>query len=585
MSAQPRDVRRAKNALHKELNGIEVDQNKGGPTTASVAATRQQMLVEAWTLYKTANEAAISAAEELLDDTNEKTREAAEKQIEDLENEFSTLQSEVTEGRWTWAQCEGTLKNAEAAQVRTPAPTATVQPPANVRDQTDPSQFRPSPAVLPKVDCDSGTEAWNIWNVSWQAYLGASGMSYLKPRAAHTEEDTTRIQRMKWDQLWLALEQSTAQYLQANLPTANWGDPEAALQLLDKKVKGATNLSVHRNQFEGRRQKEGEKVDTYATELRLLAQRCAFTIPAANCQHCGEGQPNVDYTEARLRDRLISGILDEEMRRRIMLLTHSHEFEPALKEALTFEACKRDAQVLGNPANPPAAAAAAHDTANKKNNQQQQQIPFHCPNCTMRNGATHKRIGCPAAKQKCRTCDKVGHFAARCKETAGGKQEEKSQPGNIRLGGPPAASMSDGTAAVKAQVSYIAAVPEPQPLVLTSISVAVTEFPEVATEMDVLADTGANVVIIPAQKLEDFGAKKEQLGNRERPPPAPCTANGSSTGWKVLGTMLVNLKKGKRETKVVAYVIDGATTPIISREVCSELGLIPKEFPEQNTKN
>ena len=581
MSAQPakdRDVRRAKSALLKELNGIEVDPAKGGPTTATVAAARLQMLVEAWEGYTTANVKLISAAEELLEDANDQTKAAADKQINDLEAEYETLQDQVTQARWTWAQCEGSLKETAAPQA--PAPVAAAPTPQTVRDQSDPSQFRASPATLPKVDCDSGTEAWNTWNVSWKAFLGASGLGYLKPREAHAEEDKARIQQMKWDQLWLALEQASAQYVRANLPATSWGDPEAALQLLDKKVKGATNLSVHRNQFEGRRQKEGEKMDTYATEIRLLAQRCGFTIPAANCHKCGEAQPAVDYTEARLRDRLISGIADQELRRRIMLLPMSHEFEPALKEALTFEACKRDAQTLGTPSTPVAAAASKENQSNNKPKQQSQQAPFHCPNCTMRNAAAHKRVGCPAIKAKCRDCDKVGHFAARCP----GKTDDKGgqASGEVRLGGPPAASMTVGTGTVSARVTYVAAIPEPSPLSLTRVRVEVTEYPEVAAEMDVLPDTGANIVIIPASKLELFGARPEQLGNRERPPPAPCTANGSSTGWRVLGTMLVNLKKGRLETQVAAYVIEGAATAIISCEVCKALGLIPQGFPEQS---
>ena len=580
MSAQgiDRDVRRAKQALQKELNGVEVDPAKGGPTTATVAAARLQMLLEAWEVYSKANVARISAAEELLEGaTNEQTKTTLQTQIDDLERDYDTLLAEFTEARWTWVQCEGTLMAAAAAQPA--APVAAAPTPPVVRDQSDPSQFRASPATLPKVDCDSGMEAWNTWNVSWQAFLGASGLGYLKPREAHAEEDKARIQQMKWDQLWLALEQASAQYVRANLPTASWGDPDAALQLLDKKVKGATNLSVHRNQFEGRRQKEGEKIDAYATEIRLLAQRCGFTMPVGNCQECGKEQPDVDYTEARLRDRLISGITDQELRRRVMLLPHSHEFEPALKEALTFEACKRDAQTLGSSAAPVAAVASKENQKPKPSNQQ---TPFRCPNCTMRNAAAHKRVGCPAIKAKCRDCDKVGHFAARCPQGSRVDETGGQATGEIRLGGPPAASMTVGVGTVKAQVTYVAAVLEPSPLTLTSVQVEVAEYPEIRAEMDVLPDTGANIVIIPAPQLELFGARPEQLGNREQPPPAPCTANGSSTGWRVLGTMLVNLKKGGLVTQVVAYVIEGAATPIISCEACKALGIIPQSFPEQH---
>ena len=74
-----------------------------------------------------------------------------------------------------------------------------------------------------------------------------------------------KIKRMKWDQLWLAMDQLTALYVRANLQGASWGDPEAAIQLLEKKVKGATNLSVHHTNFDSMRQKDGERLDAFAT--------------------------------------------------------------------------------------------------------------------------------------------------------------------------------------------------------------------------------------------------------------------------------------------------------------------------------
>ena len=152
-----RAVRHAKKALQGELNDVEVDTNKGGPGSAMEVSMRHKMLEEAWSSYCRDQEEAVDALEQRGDD-----KMAAD--IELLEAEREQFQEQYTAARRVWAQCEGLWSRTEQAAAGRNSPEgATKHEP---KDNTDPTQFRASPATLPKVECDAGIEAYRTWEIS-----------------------------------------------------------------------------------------------------------------------------------------------------------------------------------------------------------------------------------------------------------------------------------------------------------------------------------------------------------------------------------------------------------------------------------
>ena len=86
---------------------------------------------------------------------------------------------------------------------------------------------------------------------------------------------------------------------------------------------------VKRFEFNTRRQKENESIAVYVAELRKLAEYCEYGATLSDM----------------LRDRLVCGILDRTVQRRL-LQQHDLTFDKALEIALTSETAEKDSERL-----------------------------------------------------------------------------------------------------------------------------------------------------------------------------------------------------------------------------------------------
>ena len=109
------------------------------------------------------------------------------------------------------------------------------------------------------------------------------------------------------------------------------GDKEynQLVQLLTQHFEPAPSEIVRRYRFNSRIRQKGESVATYVSELRGLAQFCNF----------GES------LETMLRDRLVCGINDESIQRRL-LAEATLTFKKALELAQGMEAAAKDVREM-----------------------------------------------------------------------------------------------------------------------------------------------------------------------------------------------------------------------------------------------
>lgn len=178
---------------------------------------------------------------------------------------------------------------------------------------------------------------------------------------------------------------------------------------------------VQRFKFNSRTRAANETVTEYVAVLRELAQ------------HCNYG----DKLKEMLRDRVVCGIADDRMQRRL-LAEPELTFEKALKLALAMETANRDVRdlqlkTLEGIVSTTASQMSVHNVESNQRGSGKGN-PLTCYRC----GGGHMARDCRFINEKCHACGKRGHLKRVCKSSpfadqsfkGGGKN--KQSVGNFR---------------------------------------------------------------------------------------------------------------------------------------------------------
>ena len=155
---------------------------------------------------------------------------------------------------------------------------------------------------------------------------------------------------------------------------------------------------VERFKFHSRNRKDGEGVGTYVAALRKLSEHCNY----------GETLPEM------LRDRLVCGINNEKMQRR--LLAEAEEIALAMELA-----SKHVVDIQSTDATPSKVNQVNSAARNKGKN------PASTTEC-YRCGEKHKAFTCRFKDAQCFKCGKRGHLAKSCRSKSAGKINEGTEP-------------------------------------------------------------------------------------------------------------------------------------------------------------
>ena len=158
------------------------------------------------------------------------------------------------------------------------------------------------------------------------------------------------------------------------------------------------SVIVQRFNFHSRSRRADENVSTYIAELRKLSEYCAFG----------------DTLNDMLRDRLVCGINDQRLQRRL-LAEPTLTFEKAWELAQASETAERNAKQLEKAA--PATAVHALPSGYPGGGARQQMTirrPMQ-PRCKCyRCGGNHFPGKCQFKDSECHYCGKKGHIAKVC---------------------------------------------------------------------------------------------------------------------------------------------------------------------------
>ena len=183
------------------------------------------------------------------------------------------------------------------------------------------------------------------------------------------------------------------------------------------------SVTMQRFAFNSRSRKQGESVANFVADLRRLSEYCEFGESLA----------------AMLRDRLICGINNDRMQRRL-LAESKLSFEKAYELAQAMETADHDAKELQGP---PTAAVnkltrgtGKHFSTGTRQTTSPMTHKNLLNNC-YRCGGKHSANDCRFRQSECRFCKKVGHIERACrsklKQSQRGKGNPASQTHNLSL--------------------------------------------------------------------------------------------------------------------------------------------------------
>ena len=164
-------------------------------------------------------------------------------------------------------------------------------------------------------------------------------------------------------------------------------------------VQPKPSVIVQRFNFHSRIRRAGEDVSTFVAELRKLSEHCNFGTTLNDM----------------LRDRLVCGISDQRIQRRL-LAEPTLTFDKALELAQAAEAADRNARELDKGVQP----TPVHNVANTGGRSRQRGGPrqgggSRTSDCYRCGGRNHKPEHCHFKDSECHHCKKKGHLAKVCR--------------------------------------------------------------------------------------------------------------------------------------------------------------------------
>ena len=313
---------------------------------------------------------------------------------------------------------------------------------------------------------------------------------------------------------------------------------------------------VKRYEFNTRRQGEDETISTYVSELRKIAEHCEYGAVLSDM----------------LRDRLVCGILDKTVQRRLLQQVDL-TFDRAFEIALAAEAADKDSRrlmptttdkdlpsLIGKNKdlpvhNLPAGGRGTRPRLSKpqhKGGEKQQgtgSLEKECSRC----GGKHSPAHCPFKNAECHFCKRKGHIARKCRQKGHQKGHQKAH----HVGEKEVPGGDSGEYLIFHVKSGQTA-----PLYAT---VNVNGHP-ISMEID----TGASVSITSREVFEQIREGESHL-ELEKPAVHLQTYTGESI--KVCGSAAVNVTHNGQTRSLPLVVTDGSGPTLLGRNWLEALQL------------
>lgn len=173
---------------------------------------------------------------------------------------------------------------------------------------------------------------------------------------------------------------------------------EQVFKAFDEHCEPLKNIPMESHKFHSLRQKEGQTIADFVTELREQAAKCEFT-----CQ-CKKS-----YMDREIRDRLITGVADVKLRNRL-LDQKDVTLVSVLQMCQNYEATREGSKELDKSV---VSCVQTEETKEVCTVSGQERRCFSCGFAPFNNA--HKEL-CPAKNIICRGCNEKGHYQRTCRK-------------------------------------------------------------------------------------------------------------------------------------------------------------------------
>ena len=354
------------------------------------------------------------------------------------------------------------------------------------------------------------------------------------------------------------------------------------------------NTMVARVTLHNMRQDRDEPVRAFGARLRGQASVCKFT------QQCPTCEANIDYTEAMVKDVLCRGLEDSEIQ---MDLLGDKNQDMTLEQVLGFveakESGKRSASRLLLPQ--------ATDAVGGSSYRKQKKTPSkgaHQDTCTYCGTKGHgqnpptriRRKECPAFGTKCDYCGKDHHFQKVCRAKQDPKSAKNTEHEDVISDVLCEVTSTDNIKRTSlahhvfdnVTKEWLRRRSKSQPYIRLQMSTQREDYnhfgfplraPQARSFISAMADTGCQSCLAGLKVMKKLG-----LSVRDLIPVDIEMHTANNNNIRILGATILRLsgknnKGGEHSTRQIVYVTDNTDKLFLSREACTDLGIIPNTFP------
>ena len=320
------------------------------------------------------------------------------------------------------------------------------------------------------------------------------------------------------------------------------GSVEETIIAIKRYVDGHINETVERRNFRQRAQHPGEPFDDFLVSLRDLVKTCNFCSDAC--------------IQKSLRDQIIEGLLDGDTVESL-LQEADLTLERTISKCRAQEAAKRQ---RANITDHGESVSALQNTRDKKVNAPLTPLSPQCPGC---GAKPHPggRPQCPAYRQLCHNCQKVGYFAKVCRSKFARHRDSPSTVNTLQV--------NQHTLSNIRNVSST----DPAPLIPINISSL-----HGSITIKVLPDSGAD---ISAAGTEILCRLNEHVDNLLPSRIIPRAVNGAK--MHPIGKLPVKLELGGKEYSDDFHIYPNIQGALISWRACKQLSILPECYPRPIT--
>ena len=439
----------------------------------------------------------------------------------------------------------------------------------------------------PTVSAAGTSETWAYFEQRWSDYK----------QATHLEGHDTVFELLE------CCDEALRKDLTRTFGALATSDEQTVLANIKTLAVRQENVMVARVQLQQMRQDRDEPVRAFAARLKGQAGVCNFSIKctSATCQK------TIDYGEIMVRDALIRGLEDEEIR--LDILGESKQ-DMSLEDALRYvdakESGKRSASRLVN--NPSTMTAAT--SSYKRQEKGRQLKPADTSPCGYCGKLGHgqskqdRERKCPAYNHKCTKCGIPHHFANVCRRSSQARSttSPNALDDSSSIFNSLCEVIDDKTSSDTNSVSldhhiynefckaWQKRASDPQPFVNVTIEAVPSDAkslgftptistPTSAVSYSAMADTGCQSCLAGLGLLRKMGLSQHNLL------PVKMTMTAANSGAiDIVGALPLRVSgispcKTRLETYQMVYFTSATDRMFLSKQACVALGMITATFP------